>query len=129
MRRLGSALPMRLIMALALVAATALAGCTGTGDDEFVTPEQDDEGRYVIRMLPSNRFSPENAVVPVGATVVWVNEGGSHNTVSEDGLWTSGPASGEEGEQFEFTFEEAGEYGYYCNPHRSLGMTGTVRVE
>ena len=127
LNRGDSALPMRLIMAFALVAATLLAGCTDGGGD-FVTPELDDEGRYVIKMLPSNKFSPANAAVPVGATVVWVNEGGAHNTQSEDGLWAS-EVSGDKGEHFEFTFDEAGEFGYFCMPHHGLGMAGTVRVE
>jgi len=33
------------------------------------------------------------------------------------------------GEAYEHTFERAGTYEYYCIPHESSGMTGTVRVE
>ncbi len=121
---------MRTLAAFLLVTATALAGCTGSGGGggDYVTPETDEEGRYVIKMLPSNKFSPELAKVPVGATVVWVNEGGGHNTQSRDELWVS-TVSSELGEHFEYTFEEAGSFEYVCLPHESLGMVGEILVE
>ncbi len=118
---------MRILAASLLVAAIMLAGCTGSSGADAVTPDQDDEGRYIIKMLPSNKFSPANAKVPVGATVVWINEGGSHNTQSEDGLWAS-EVGGAKGEHFSHTFEEAGSFGYFCMPHHSLGMIGTIHV-
>ena len=33
------------------------------------------------------------------------------------------------GESFSTTFTEAGEYPYYCEPHRGAGMVGKVIVE
>ncbi|MCZ6737969.1 MAG: plastocyanin/azurin family copper-binding protein [Actinobacteria bacterium] len=33
------------------------------------------------------------------------------------------------GQTFEVRFDEVGTYLYYCLPHRSLGMTGTIIVE
>jgi len=40
------------------------------------------------------------------------------------------PAGGlfDAGEAYEHTFEVAGEYGHFCVPHESSGMTGTVVV-
>ena len=35
---------------------------------------------------------------------------------------------GEEGETFTRTFETAGDYAYYCEPHRGAGMNGAVTV-
>jgi plastocyanin len=32
-------------------------------------------------------------------------------------------------ESFEITFDEPGEYNYYCEPHRGAGMVGKVIVE
>jgi plastocyanin len=34
----------------------------------------------------------------------------------------------DEGYEFSFTFETAGEYEYHCSAHRSAGMTGSVTV-
>ncbi len=119
--------PRGMLLATLLLAAVALAGCSGGPAQDFVTPDQDDEGRYVIRMTSGLRFVPENAQVPAGSTVVWVHEGGGlHDTRSEDGLWSS--ALLDEGEEYEFTFDDAGEHEYFCNPHRSSGMIGVIRV-
>ena len=33
------------------------------------------------------------------------------------------------GEEFDVTFTEAGDYTYWCAPHKGAGMIGTVHVE
>lgn len=125
---------MRILLALSVL-TLALAGCSGDGgsddgSDDFVTPPQDDQGRYVIEMGGDhgNRFSPAEAEVPVGATVVWVNNGGSHNVKSDDDAFPASSVSGDTGEHHEVTFDEEGTFEYHCNPHESLGMVGTLRV-
>ena len=35
---------------------------------------------------------------------------------------------GDEGESFTMTFEKAGEYNYYCEPHRGAGMNAVLIV-
>jgi len=117
---------MRAIVILGLL-ALALAGCSGgtTSDGDFVTPEQDGQGRYVIHMEPSLRFSPANAVVPVGATVVFVNDGGSHD-VRSDSLGFRSPFPVEE--EYEVTVDEPGDHPFWCNPHENAGMKGVLRV-
>jgi plastocyanin len=40
----------------------------------------------------------------------------------EDGLIANG-------QTFEHTFDRPGRYEYFCIPHESAGMTGTIRVE
>lgn len=120
---------MKAILAVALLSLLALAGCTGSGGGG-VTPDQDDEGRYVIHMTSANRFSPAVAKVPVGATVVWVHDGGApHDVQGDDDLFSSGAAGGlREGDEFAHTFAEAGSYGYFCHLHHGSGMKGTVVV-
>ncbi len=120
-------------VAFALMAvALLIAGCNGPTveppTDEAVTPPMDDQGRYVIRATAQTTFSPAKAKVPVGATVVWMNDGGVHNVVADDQSFNSGAATSETGELFVWTFEAAGSFGYFCQPHKSLGMTGTVTV-
>jgi plastocyanin len=58
-----------------------------------------------------------------------VNEDtGLRGTQTADGMFDHALAPmGSDGDTFEFTFEEPGEYQYYCEPH--LGMFGTITVE
>ncbi len=74
-------------------------------------------------------FDPPAVHVDNGATVVWewTGEGGAHNVVSEDGAFES-ELTGEGGFTFEHTFGEDGVYNYFCQPHKSVGMKGSVVV-
>lgn len=114
-----------------LMVTLAFAGCTGgddNGDGGFETPEQDAEGRYIIR-IENNKFVPAQASVPVGATVVWMLMEGSHN-VAPDGhsQWSASTVSSATGEHHEATLDTPGTYGYFCQPHQSLGMKGSIKV-
>ncbi len=63
--------------------------------------------------------------VAVGTTVVVTNtDSAPHTWSAEDGTFDSGALG--EGDTFEFTFTEAGEFPYFCNFHPS--MTGTIVV-
>ena len=46
----------------------------------------------------------------------------------KEGLWDSGMIEGGSGGTFSFTFEEPGTYDYFCIPHESMGMIGSVTV-
>jgi plastocyanin len=118
---------------------------TGHSDDE------DDHDEAVgapsdtaeVRMITEDggyHFEPHVVRVNVGGTVTWHNESGSHSTTAyhpdndqpqlvPDGAaaWDSGILS-EQGATFEHTFETEGVYHYYCTPHESLGMIGSVIV-
>ena len=75
-------------------------------------------------------FMPNRIEVPVGATVVWTNQDGTTHTVtsgtpdSPTDRFDSGAFR--QGEQFSFTFTEAGEFEYFCQRHNN--MRGTVVV-
>lgn len=85
-------------------------------------------------------FAPHVVRVHEGGTVAFVNESGSHASAAyhpdndkprlvPEGAasWDSGIMSGD-GAAFEHTFQTPGVYHYYCEPHESLGMVGTVIV-
>lgn len=73
-------------------------------------------------------FSPATVTIQVGDTVTWVNNNqGTHNVVAEDGSFQSGGP--EDSFTFSHTFDSAGTFGYFCEPHRAFGMTGTVTVQ
>jgi plastocyanin len=106
----------------------------GTPDAPMHAPEvamrTTDDGQH---------FAPHMAWVEVGGTVTWHVESGTHDTVAyhadndkpgripEDATpWASDLLA--QGESFEHTFEEPGVYDYFCTPHESVGMVGTVIV-
>ncbi|MFB6142356.1 MAG: halocyanin domain-containing protein [Halorientalis sp.] len=75
-------------------------------------------------------FAPPAIRVSAGTEVVWewTGQGGQHNVVHEGGNFES-DLTATAGHTFSQTFDEAGLYRYYCQPHRTLGMKGVVVVE
>jgi plastocyanin len=76
-------------------------------------------------------FNPKDIVIPVGATVIWVNQDGApHTATADDGaLFKSDLLSG--GQQFKHTFSQLGDFPYYCELHGSPGgvdMAGKIKV-
>jgi len=84
-------------------------------------------------------FLPDEIKICKGDSVTWVNnKGGPHNVVFDEEAIPSGVNQekismdtqlAEEGETFTMKFDVAGEYGYYCEPHRGAGMGATLVVE
>lgn len=123
----------------------ALAGCA-----KGVSPPQDDLGRYVIRLTPSNTFEPATAWVPEGATVVWVNVAPARpagfqcefkspychdvaivqDDVTKASTYnaTTGEALLKPGESWEWTAVK-GRYDVFCHMHHDPErMVSTLRV-
>jgi plastocyanin len=100
--------------------------------------------------MVQRRFDPSTITINAGETVTWVSESDESHTVTAYGdeipedatYFASGGASNEEeardslsegllesGDTFEVTFDRPGTYEYYCIPHESEGMKGTIVVE
>ncbi len=107
-------------------------GEIGDPTDQAEVTMKTEDGEY--------HFAPHVVRVTVGGTVTFHNESGSHSTAAyhpdndrpqlvPDGAaaWNSGLLT-EQGATFEHTFETEGVYHYYCKPHETLGMIGTVIV-
>lgn len=96
-------------------------------DDDADAAEADDGGAGgdVVAMTFFN-FAPDVLTVPVGTTVTWVNEDTVlHTATADDGSFdVETPGEGDEGSH---TFDEAGEFTYFCEVHAS--MTATITVE
>ena len=101
------------------------------------TPTESDVAQVVRVAADSElKFAPESFEVATGETVRWVWEGGGHNVVPDStpsgSDWEGTPGGSgdtyDEGYEYSHTFEVAGEYEYYCAPHRSLGMEGSFTV-
>ena len=128
---------MRFVCVCALAVAL-LTGCSGDG------------GGSTVVMSEGMVFEPRELTVKVGDLVTWKNEAKDAHTVTaeEDSLpdgaayFASGDANSEdaarglvaegligEGQTFATTFLTPGTYRYYCIPHESQGMRGTIVVE
>jgi len=76
---------------------------------------------------------PSALTINVGDTVTWVNTGGTHNV---NGTTTTFPNNPESfgnsiaaGWTYQHVFTIAGNYDFQCDPHASMGMTGTITVQ
>ena len=76
-------------------------------------------------------FSPDEVTINAGESVHFINNMlPPHNVVVEDHDELSHEALAMlPGEDFEVAFPEAGDYTYWCAPHKGTGMIGTVHVE
>lgn len=113
-------------------------------DDEHTHGEiTGPHGSGSVRMISTStgeHFDPHVVWVEAGGTVTWTNESGAHSVAAyapdndkprripegaasfDSGLLT------EAGAEFSVTFEEPGVYDYYCAPHETIGMIGSVIV-
>jgi len=112
-------------------APTATATPTTTATPT-ATPAEADQ---VVEVGPGGSFSfdPESFELATGETVLWVWGSPGHNVVVESapgGSDWNGDSEDlyDDGHTHTHTFTTAGEYEYYCEPHRSLGMVGTFTV-
>jgi len=70
-------------------------------------------------------FNPPTLTINAGEKVTWVHDDAAAHDVVSAGLFKSKIM--QRGENFEFTFSQAGEYSYYCGVHPS--MRGSVIVK
>lgn len=91
-------------------------------------PESESPVRGVTQVrLEDFAFAPANIVVDVGATVTWTNyDSVGHTVTSNEGEELASPPFGQS-ETFSHTFDEPGEYRYYCEPHPNMEGLVTVR--
>jgi plastocyanin len=74
-------------------------------------------------------FSAPTITIDRGTSVRWRNTTGTFHTVTPDGHQAFAERqTGARGQTFETRFDAPGRYLYYCEPHRSLGMTGEIVV-
>jgi len=75
-------------------------------------------------------FNPKELTVSPGTTVVWHNADSVLHTVTSDtGVFDGNLPAGAD---FQFTFDKAGTYPYYCKPHGGpgeKGMSGVIVVK
>jgi plastocyanin len=80
-------------------------------------------------------FQPATKVIQQGDTVRWVWADEAHTVTN--GLGSASPGAGRTFDapldvarpSFEFTFNNLGNFPYFCRLHELMGMTGTIIVE
>jgi plastocyanin len=96
-----------------------------------------------VSMNDQLQFVPQVVTINVGDTVKWTNTGEVnlailHTSTSGDGgpgsgaIWDSDnqfPDGMAPGDMFQFTFNQAGSFPYFCRIHGAVVMSGTVNVE
>ncbi|WP_458208044.1 plastocyanin/azurin family copper-binding protein [Haladaptatus sp. NG-SE-30] len=128
----------------ATLAGASLTSCLsaatpGGADDETTTESASSEPNALVRVGPEGRFlfEPNRLEVRPGATVRWIWDSDNHNIVvanqPKDADWNGSPGSASDvydtGFSFTYTFDVLGTYEYYCQAHRSVGVTGKIVVD
>jgi len=99
-------------------------GCdTGESVDPSTLPPE--EATEVL--IQDFAFDPPHIQVAAGDTVTWTQgaDGAPHTATADDDTFDSGNLE-DEGDTFEFTLEDPGEYSYFCEIHPE--MLGLVTV-
>jgi plastocyanin len=95
-----------------------------------------------VEMTNALQFQPAQLTVPRGTTVTWVNSSSVQHTVTDDPSKAVNPADAQlpsgvqpwdsgnvdAGKTYQHTFDVPGTYKYFCMPHESAGMIGTIVV-
>lgn len=91
-------------------------------------------GGTEVKALVASQFAPASLEVKAGTEVTWVNEGGYHTVVGgQDAPDPTSPIGGNiildvAGKTAKVKFDKPGTYPYFCAPHLSVGMKGTIVV-
>jgi plastocyanin len=108
-----------------LAVGAIVAACSDSGTDTTSAPDDNGGGANAEITIAEFAFSgPES--VSVGDTVeVTNNDSTGHTWTADGGEFDSGTLN--PGDTFDITFDEAGEFDYFCSIHPN--MTGTITVE
>ena len=137
---MGRHIAKKVIAGVAAGALFGLGACGGSGSGG-TTAEANTSTKAQIKNFD---FTPEPIEISQGATVTWTNEDDILHTITSGiGQKQGVPGVSEDkgakpdglfdremdgvGAEFSFTFDEAGEYRYYCAIHP--GMRGIVVVD
>jgi plastocyanin len=115
-----------------LRATTGAAATAGVAGATAGTAAGQSSAEVVVGPGGSLVFEPAELYVSPGTTVNFVWESDNHNVVvesqPEEGGWEGHEPIENTGFEYSHTFETMGEYAYYCAPHQSAGMVGTIIV-
>lgn len=117
----------------AAAGTTAVAGATGTAaaqEGGSSSGSSGGGGTKTVTVGPggSLTFDPETLTIAPGTKVKFTWGSGGHNVNPQSGNWGHQPL---EDQGFSYTtppFQQTGSQKYWCDPHKSAGMIGTIEV-
>jgi plastocyanin len=115
---------------LALIGVVLIVSCGGDDAGETIAADA-----VTVDMF-DNRYQYTEITIPVGGSVTFVGAGRNpHNAVAADESWSTEDVFGSleqlEGDRATLTFDEPGEYVFFCTFHGNSGgdgMAGTLIV-
>ena len=93
--------------------------------------QEQDSKEYTVTVDSTNlRFYPDSLTINEGDSVrfLWGGEFLPHNSVEENGVFNSGDPEREVDYLYTFDYTQSGVYNFFCEPHESVGMDGTITV-
>ena len=91
--------------------------------------ESRDPGTVTV-VMDQFQFINKTITIKKGQTVLWINnEAPKHTATDDEATFNSGSRS--QGDTFSFTFDETGEFPYFCRFHGDkgeIGMAGRIIV-
>lgn len=119
------------LLAATLVGTIVFAACGNDSDpseEGDAAPTSEAAGSGTEVGIEGFEFQPASTTVSAGSTVTWTNRDDAiHSIQDESDLGTEESDDLGEGDTFEITYDQPGEYPYICGIHNY--MTGTVVVE
>lgn len=117
-------------------ASSASSGAASGGSTSAPT------GGATVKMTNSNQFDPATLTIAKGTTVTWDNISSTAHTATFDpskavnkadaalpaGVTPFDSGMIQPGTKWSHAFAAAGTYKYFCIPHESMGMLGTITV-
>lgn len=116
------------LLLLQVLIAAFIVSC-GNGADTTTSPADTGTPMPVDNVevtIENYEYTPPSVTIPIGTTVTWRNiDPIQHTATARDNEFDSGLLG--QNEIFSFTFNDPGEYEYYCTLHPY--MIGTIIVE
>ncbi len=116
---------MKKLSVVLLVFAISMSGDIGLMQDEG------EVHTITVDGFGSNlRFVPDTITINEGDTVrfLWSGQLLPHNAIEQNELFDSGDAMRDVDYTYTFDYNQSGNYEFYCEPHRDLGMIGEITV-
>ena len=114
-------------LALLLVGAATVGAGLSVGTGTAAAQQKAAPITVAIQVLS---FVPQDITVSVGTRVAWVNDGGRHQIVADDGAFKSQQLTTAQ-QKFVYQFRRPGVFPYHCYFHGGAGgkgMAGVVTV-
>ena len=115
----------RRVALVPFLGALLLSACS----EHSAPTEPTTDGDVTIVTVRDFAFSAPTVTIDAGKSVRWRGTTSTFHTITPDGHQAFAEREmNASGETFEVRFDAPGRYRYFCEVHRSLGMTGEVVV-